>query len=170
MTGRRIRHVNNERRLKDFLSKQSELAKQKEESKRERAEKRRKKRQQLESTHHLFADAKYDEQKQKINNDLEQAIQLGAEKEREKKKRKLISTNDIKDSEIQKKTAMEVETIATTSIDSHIVKEVVIEKSKEVAKKLDSKKYAGWLGCEDLEVSSSSSDEEKESDSPAKSK
>jgi Fe2+ transport system protein B len=148
LTGRRIRHVNNEKKLKDFLEKQNDLAKQKEEKKRERVEKRKKKKEKLESSHHLFVDPKYDEQKQKISQDLNKALEIA---------RKQTSSK-------------EVEACTSSSVDKNVELDKIIHETDE-KKALSSKsnlqtksktneKFQDWMGVGDFEVSSSDEEEE----------
>jgi len=180
LTGRRMRHVNNEKRLKEFMEKQTELAKEKEHKKQERVERRRKKREQLESSHHLFLDPKYDEQKQKIADDLEHAISLGI-----KNKRKLVSNNDSNEQATTSSSSSGNENESSNDIDSKLTPSE--PKSKRIATEDESKptsstavttkleqstasasakdmttnKFKDWLGVGDLDVSSSSDDEEQ---------
>jgi hypothetical protein len=74
LSGRRIRHVNNEKKLKEFVERQEELAAERELKKSEKAKRRKQKRERLEHSHHLFVDPQYDRQKEKIANDLDEAI------------------------------------------------------------------------------------------------
>lgn len=145
LTGRRIRHVNNEKRLKDFLSKQSELAKKKEEDKKNKMDRKKKKREKLESTHHLFVDPKYDEQKQKITEELEQAMSSAISSKKSNNSEKSSSENE------------------SNSNDAKC--DVIDNKNGEkISKKIEAKddeKFKSWLGVEDIEVSSSDEDEQE---------
>lgn len=149
LTGRRIRNVKNEQRLKEFLTNQAELKKQKEEEKKAKEERRRKKREKIEAKHHMFVDPKYDEQKQKIAQDLDEAILKGVENK-------------------AKQQASDDSSPRTSSSDSNgeteiAVKEVIKEQVKvvEVKKKeVTSAVLKDWMGVGDIEVSSSDEDEE----------
>lgn len=149
LTGRRIRHVNNEKKLKDFLSKQSELAKKKEEDKKIKQERKKKKLEKLESSHHLFVDPKYDEQKQKITEDLEQAISSA------------ICSKKMENSE---KSNSGNESNSNDGINSQM-QQKDDEKDSKKSEVKDREKFKSWLGVEDLDVSSSDDDDEEE---PAK--
>ncbi|XP_050405344.1 splicing regulator SDE2 [Patella vulgata] len=74
LSGRRMRDVNNEKKLKDWLSKQSDREREKEEKRKERMERRRYRPQ------HKFDDPTYVEQKNKVVEDLEDALQRGLKK------------------------------------------------------------------------------------------
>lgn len=80
LSGRRIRHVNNERKLKEFVEKQNELAAEKEQKNLEKAKKRKQRRENLEHSHHLFVDPQYDRQKEKIASDIDEAVALALKK------------------------------------------------------------------------------------------
>ncbi len=147
LTGRRIRHVNNEKKLKEFVEKQAELAREKEEKKEEKLEKRKKKRADMEQNHHLFVDASYDKQKEKIAQDLDEAI-----------------VKAIAEKKQAKETQPEVE--ATTSAQKG-ASSIDINKKPSAACK---DKFADWMGCGDLDVSSSSGEESDEEETKAKSK
>ncbi|ESP02293.1 hypothetical protein LOTGIDRAFT_138717, partial [Lottia gigantea] len=71
LSGRRMRDVNNEKKLKEWLGKQSEREREKEEKRKERIERRRNKPQ------HKFDDPTFFEQKNKVVEDLEDALQKG---------------------------------------------------------------------------------------------
>ncbi len=166
LTGRRIRHVNNEKKLKvsigklnifkfsdiftfynwikDFLTNQAELKKQKEQEKKEK-ERRKKKRDKIEAKHHMFVDPKYDEQKQKIAEDLDQAISKGIDSKKSEKLADTEKLNELpKTSSSEQTKPIETKQKATTS-----------------------KMLEDWMGVGDLDVSSSSEDEEV---APVKSK
>ena len=191
MTGRRIRHVNQEKKLKEFLENQKELEKQKSQKMQEKLERRKRKREKLESTHHLFLDPNYDKQKLKIAEDLDEAIGKAATEQR---KRKLISSNDENvpttsantaetekfhkqtDDSASKSSSSDGEkdkvdiqasvsaTLSITTSKFEVKKSEVVEKKKNVP----TAALKDWMGCGDLDVSSSSDDEEK--DEPPKSK
>lgn len=160
LTGRRIRHVDNEKKLKEFLGNQSELKRQKEQEKVEKEERRKKKRDKIEAKHHLFVDPKYDEQKQKIANDLDEAILKGIDNRKEFEKGSNESESKNSDNEPMCSKTIVKETIIETKTSVKIV---------EIKKKETSKVLKDWMGVGDLEVSSSSDDDEEE-DVPAKSK
>lgn len=166
LTGRRIRHVNNERKLKEFMSKQVERSKQKEDEKKEKAERRRKKRDRIENaSHHLFVDPKYDEQKQKISQDLDDAIKVAAERERlNKKKRKNDENVQVKattsaKSDGKSSAAPKEEKSNKQSAIVETKQQVVHEDSKQ-SKEKSADKFKDWMGVGDLDVSSSSDDEQ----------
>jgi len=145
LTGRRIRHVNNEKKLKEFVENQNEIAKEKEQKKQEKIEKRKQKRENMEKSHHLFVDPKYDQQKEKISQDLDEAINKAtAEKKQEKAKEEVekpkITEKGISSNDINKKP----KNTAPISKD--------------------------WMGCGDLEVSSSDDDDSEEEEAPVKKK
>jgi len=149
LTGRRIRHVNNEKRLKDFLEKQSDIAKQKEEKKKERAEKRKKKKEKLESSHHLFVDPKYDEQKQKISEDINKALE--------------VAVKHNKNKEIEASTSSSADKACKNEEPIIIKSEVDNKKASSLnteSKSKASEKFKDWMGVGDLEVSSSDEEEE----------
>jgi hypothetical protein len=150
LTGRRIRHVNNEKKLKDFLEKQNDLAKQNEEKKKERAEKRKKKKEKLESSHHLFVDPKYDEQKQKISEDLNKALEIVKKQSNNK--------------EIEPSTSSSVDQACKNiESDEKIKNNIDDNKSSNSNSQVKTKtndKFKDWMGVGDLEVSSSDEEEE----------
>ena len=74
------------------MQNQKEIEKEKELKKQEKLERRKRKREKLESTHHLFLDPNYDKQKQIIAKDLDEA--LGKAVAGGQRKRKLISSAD----------------------------------------------------------------------------
>jgi hypothetical protein len=163
LTGRRIRHVNNEKKLKDFLSKQNELAKQKEQEKKEKAERRRKKRERIENNHHLFVDPKYDEQKQKISQDLDEAIKIASSEGRLlKKKRDLVKKEDEQANPEAPCSSKSVEPATTDQAKKEETKAPVAEPTKSSADGKNNKKptdkFKGWMGVDDLDVSSSDED------------
>lgn len=165
LTGRRIRHVNNEKKLKEFVEQQNELAKEKEEKKREKLEKRKKKREDLEHSHHLFVDPQYDKAKEKIANDLNEAIgkAISEKKKSEEKPRKeeAKSSNASSDNEESLKVADKIEPAQKGPSPKDINKKAntVPSGSKSI--------YSDWMGCDDLDVSSS--DEDSEEEAPKKS-
>jgi hypothetical protein len=139
LTGRRIKHVNNEKKLREFLEKQSELAKQKEEAKKERAERRKKKRDRIEAKHHLFVDPKYDQQKEKIAQDLDEAITKAIAN---KKQQQSEENNNTEENPKLVVNDTKIEATTSTNRDQTQKKETIAKPN-------------------DLEVSSSSSDEEE---------
>lgn len=149
LTGRRIRHVNNEKKLKEFLSKQSEFAKKKEEEKKNKIERRKKKREKLESTQHLFVDPKYDEQKQKITEDLEQAMSSAICSKKSNDSEKSHSENESNSNDRK-----------IDTLDNKIG-----EKNSKKIETKDDVKFKSWLGIDDIEVSSS---DEEEQEAPKK--
>lgn len=175
------------------MQNQKEIEKEKALKKQEKLERRKRKREKLESTHHLFLDPSYDKQKQIIAKDLDEALTKAVGIQR---KRKLISSNDgdqnttenlkINNDSNEKTNSSsgsneEIEKSdlvvkPSTSTDSSLIakldvkkkvddKEVkILEKKKE--KQLESLK--GWMGVDDLDLSSSD-DDEREKDEPPKS-
>ncbi|RNA36775.1 SDE2-like protein [Brachionus plicatilis] len=143
LTGRRIRHVNNEKRLKEFLSKQSEIAKKKEEEKKIKLEQKKKKREKLESSHHLFVDPKYDEQKLKITEDLEHAMSSAICSKKLNSSDKPGSENEAKSGDGNS---------SSNGEDS--------EKITKKSETKDNEKFRSWLGIDDVDVSSSEDEEE----------
>ena len=179
LTGRRIKHVNNEKKIKEFLSKQGELAKQKDLEAKERSERRKKKREQIDSKHHIFVDPKYDEQKQKITQDLEDALKIAAGKKVNKEGEVSPSTSEEKSSDESEKeenstNGKKSDSGSDKSENESSTKSVVLpttsieSKSNPVLAKKDKPKdlmFKDWMGVGDLDVSSSSDEEEQ----PAKS-
>lgn len=174
LTGRRIKHVNKEKKLKDFLSKQSEISKKKEEERTAKLDRKRKKREKLESTHHLFVDPKYDEQKQKITEDLDAAISTAIANNKLKKNttnaEKSSSDNESSNSGSENSSSngsVGDENSTQPQTSGFVGKLENAEKSVEngkLEKKPKEDKFKDWLGVGDLEVSSSSD----EDDEPAK--
>ncbi len=188
LTGRRIRHVNNEKKLREFLQNQKEIEKEKELKKQEKLERRKRKREKLESTHHLFLDPNYDKQKQIIAKDLDEA--LGKAVAGGQRKRKLISSADPEqdnaenpkvntdsnekrssgNEEIEELTTpLLVQATSSALIAKLDVKKKVDEKELEKKKEKQLESLKGWMGVDDLDVSSSDDDGE-EKDEPPKSK
>jgi len=170
LTGRRIRHVNNEKKLKDFLENQNETARLKEEKKREKIEARKKKRENLEKSHHLFVDPNYDKQKEKIAQDLDEAISKActtkkdikksdAEKSDDKTSAEDKVSNDDKTSDVDNNTKANKSEKGVSTKDIN-KKEVPVSSGKK-------KLYSDWMGCDDLDVSSSDEDESDEDTKPA---
>lgn len=136
LTGRRIRTVNRDKRLKDLLERKAEREKQKELEKQEKRERRKR---ELEVKHD-FHDPKYDEQKKKITEDIEDALTKGLN---EAKKRKLETTDDIHKE--TKKTELTVPISNTKTMD----------------------KMKDWIGV-DMNLSDLSSEEEEDKPEIAK--
>ena len=178
LTGRRIKHVNHEKRMKDFLENQTEIKKKKELEKQEKLERRKKKREKLESTHHLFVDAKYDQQKLKISQDLDEVMSKAIENDAvAKKKRKLESSDDKAENGLEngESSSDGSDEKATTSKDSNsegLAQAVAnASKSAQVTKKKTAgtaDKLKDWMGVGDLDVSSD--DEDDADEEPPKSK
>ncbi|KAK3093783.1 hypothetical protein FSP39_020170 [Pinctada imbricata] len=74
LSGRRMRDVNNEKQMKEWLSKQSQREKEKEERRRERWERRKA------MPNHKFDDPLYDQQRAQVFENLEDAVQKGLSK------------------------------------------------------------------------------------------
>ncbi|XP_021353664.1 protein SDE2 homolog isoform X1 [Mizuhopecten yessoensis] len=74
LSGRRLRDVNNEKQLKDWLGKKAEKEKEEEEKRQERLAKRRA------LPNHKFDDPQYDQQKNRVAENLEDALQKGLQK------------------------------------------------------------------------------------------
>ncbi len=170
------------------MQNQKELEKEKALKKQEKLEKRKRKREKLESTHHLFLDPNYDKQKQIISQDLDEALSKAVNMQR---KRKLISSADAdtenslqanqSDSNSNEETKSTVTTASaelsvkpstsSAAADSALIAKLDVKKkvdSKEAGaldkqkkeKQLDSLK--GWMGVDYLDVSSSDEDEQEE--------
>ncbi|XP_013073452.2 splicing regulator SDE2-like [Biomphalaria glabrata] len=71
LSGRRMRDINNEKKLKEWLAKEAEREQEREARRQERLAKR------LAPHRHKFDDKEYQEQKQKIQEDLEEALSTG---------------------------------------------------------------------------------------------
>ncbi|CAF0948209.1 unnamed protein product [Brachionus calyciflorus] len=161
LTGRRIRHVNNEKKLKDFLKKQSEVSKKKEEDKKAKLERKRKKKENFESKHHLFVDPKYDEQKLKISEDLDEAMSIAISNKKYETSKNISKTlssesessnfknHAISSNSRENKTQDQSQTGACTQA----------QLNGQIIKKQD--KFKSWLGVDDLDVSSSSDEEDQ---------
>jgi hypothetical protein len=196
LSGRRMKHVNNEKRLQEFMTKQAELAKEKEQKKKEKSERRRHKIEQFESGAtgtHLFLDPKYDQDRQKINNDLEEAIGKAMKTDRLKHKTKQSSSgknqeettsssesnssneNQIEsaNSENSENSMSETPLKITSSKNAQTAIKIVVpsttlsdsKKTKDIA----TTKFKDWLGVGDIEVSSGSDSDEVD-EQPNKSK
>ncbi|XP_074657004.1 splicing regulator SDE2-like [Tubulanus polymorphus] len=74
LSGRRMRDVNNEKKLKEWISKKADREREKEEKRKERFERRRA------VPNHKFDDPQYDQQKAKVKDNLEDALQAGLKK------------------------------------------------------------------------------------------
>lgn len=146
LTGRRIRTINRDKRLKDLIERKAERAKQKEIEKKERFERRKK---EFEKKHD-FHDPKYDEQKKKIAEDIDDAITKGLN---EHKKRKLESTADI--------VATTSENIVATTSSTTTVT------TKKEKKETPMDKMNDWLGVQ-LNTSDEDSEEEDSDETQAK--
>jgi hypothetical protein len=136
LTGRRIRTANRDKRLKELIERKTEREKQKELEKEEKRE-RRKREQELK---HDFHDPKYDEQKKKIAEDIDDALIKGLN---EAKKRKLETTDDIQN---------EIKKNGTSS-------------STKTSKPMD--KMKDWIGV-DIDPSDLSSEDEEDKPEIAK--
>lgn len=169
LSGRRIRHVNNERKLKEFVEKQNELAAEKEQKNLEKAKKRKQRRENLEHSHHLFVDPQYDRQKEKIASDIDEAVALALKK----KKAAAAANNEPSSSD---SSDSEEEKPSTSSKALHKEKEPApsgsVKKDTNKQKEKSSKDtlYGDWMGCDDLEVSSSDQDSDQGEEQPAKKK
>lgn len=82
LSGRRVRDVNNEKALTSWLSKTAERQRQREERRRERIA--RKKRQLEEGPRHKFTDVNYDIQRNKVLDNLDDAVEAGLKSLKEK--------------------------------------------------------------------------------------
>ncbi|KAI8787882.1 protein SDE2 [Biomphalaria glabrata] len=71
LSGRRMRDINNEKKLKEWLAKEAEREQEREARRQERLAKR------LAPHRHKFDDKEYQEQKQKVQEDLEEALSTG---------------------------------------------------------------------------------------------
>ena len=138
LSGRRIKTVNRDKKLKEFAEQQVERAKQKEEAKKE---KRAKRKAELEPKRHMFNDPKYEEQKTKITQDLDDALNIA------------LSSGDGK-----------IETTDT-------IVPVEDKSSKDVAKTSGHtvEKFKDWMGVE-IGTDDEDSEEEEEEPGPSKKK
>jgi hypothetical protein len=172
LTGRRIRHVDNEKKLKDFVNNQKEIEKQKELKKEEKSARLKRKRDKFENTHHLFLDPSYDKQKKRIAEDLDEAIGKSGDGQR---KRKLISSTDEQEAPLsppdhQATDVVLPQTSASANLDSiakfDLAKSKNIEENAKDKSVLEKKKEKNinslkdWMGVDDLDVSSCSDDDE----------
>jgi hypothetical protein len=155
--------------MREFLEKQAELAKQKEEAKLEKRKRRKKKLEKIEEAEtgrHLFVDPKYDEQKQKIAAELEEALDRGiGGVKKEKTSAESNGAKCSKSSSEEDNNEAVAEVVTPPPV-------VVIEEKKKVESKKSGKdvdtKLIDWMGVGDLEVSSSD-DEDDEENGPVKS-
>lgn len=156
LTGRRMKHVNQEKRLKEFMAHQAEQAKEKEIKKKEKSEKRKRKLEQLESgpATHVFLDPKYDEGREKINQDLEEALSKAAERDLLKRKKQ----NEAKTSQPVDEPAQTSNGASSESGSSSDNKKPADSDKKSVS---TASKFKDWLGVDDLDVSSSSDEEDQ---------
>lgn len=162
------------------MEKQAELAKKKEEAKLEKRKRRRKKLEKIQESstgRHMFVDPKYDEQKQKIAQELEEALDRGMSTKtkngNESSADKACTSKEAAASE-----SSDEEVAVTAVAPAPIVIEEKRDKKKEdtvaaAAKKKDiDSKLIDWMGVGDVDVSSSSSDDDDDngSEQPVKSK
>lgn len=162
LTGRRMKHVNNEKRLKEFVAKQAEMAKEKEAKKREKGERRRRKLRQIETgggAAHVFLDAKYEEGREKISQDLEEALGKGV-------KVKVVEAETKENVASRSSGSDEDDSRGKQSEPPVIVTKASFEVKKASGGDVATSKFKDWLGVGDLDVSSSESDVEDEK--PAK--
>jgi hypothetical protein len=184
LTGRRMKHVNNEKRLKEFMEKQIAMAKEKEEKKKEKALRRRQKLEQIESggSNHVFLDPQYNQNREKINQDLEEALNKALKKEKLKRKKphdhaksskedadnnEDENSNDDEQTEAVSTTNTEPTASSTTPKSETAVVETKADVTASSNDFVDSKKtkdiattkFKDWLGVGELEVSSSSDEE-----------
>lgn len=179
LTGRRIKQVNNEKKMREFLEKQAELAKKKEEAKLEKRKRRRKKLEKIDEDRngrHLFVDPKYDEQKQKIAEDIEEALDkaLAAKQRGEKSdESNVVPKASSQATESNAKSSREEDDDAAPVIAAAASSLTIVEMKKK-KETVEAKKSAGvdsklldWMGVgADVDVSSSSSEEDEKE--PAK--
>ncbi|XP_059164825.1 LOW QUALITY PROTEIN: splicing regulator SDE2-like [Physella acuta] len=78
LSGRRMRDINNEKKLKEWLAKEAEREREKEQRKQDRLAKR------LTSHQHKFEDKEYYEQRAKVQEDLEDALSKGLKRKQNK--------------------------------------------------------------------------------------
>lgn len=71
LSGRRMRDINNEKQLKDWMAKQKDREKERARRREEKAARRRA------EPLHKFEDKLYDQQKEKVSQDLDAALQQG---------------------------------------------------------------------------------------------
>lgn len=74
LSGRRMRDINNEKQLKDWMAKQKDREKERARRREEKAARRRA------EPLHKFEDKLYDQQKEKVSQDLDAALQQGSVK------------------------------------------------------------------------------------------
>ena len=153
--------MNEEKKIKEYINKQAEIAPQKEEEKKERVERRRKKREYLENgARAQFLDPEYLKQMDKINEDLNAAIKTA----HADKKRKKSSEDDQSDEEADGAKASTSAAASKLAQDSKACSsaqaaEPAHGKSSTAAAKPIAKNLKGWLGV-DAEISSSDEEEE----------
>ncbi|CAG5126108.1 unnamed protein product [Candidula unifasciata] len=80
LSGRRMRDINNEKKLKDWLAKEAERESEREQRRQERQAKR------LAQNPHKFDDAVYHEQRAKVQEDLQDALSKGLKRTHKKAK------------------------------------------------------------------------------------
>ncbi|XP_022093102.1 protein SDE2 homolog [Acanthaster planci] len=71
LSGRRMRDVNNEKKLSDWITKKAEMERERQEKRREKLERLR------QEPKHIFVDPSYDKQKQEVIENLDEAITQG---------------------------------------------------------------------------------------------
>ncbi|XP_061174579.1 splicing regulator SDE2-like [Saccostrea echinata] len=88
LSGRRMRDVNNEKQLKEWVAKKAEQEKEREEKRRERMERRRA------LPNHKFEDPLYDKQKAVVAENQEDALQTGLQRAQSKQKASCTITSE----------------------------------------------------------------------------
>ncbi|XP_048734619.1 splicing regulator SDE2-like isoform X2 [Ostrea edulis] len=88
LSGRRMRDVNNEKQLKDWVAKKAEKEKEREEKRKERMERRRA------LPNHKFDDPVYDKQRAVVAENLEDALQIGLQRAQTKQKASCTITSE----------------------------------------------------------------------------
>lgn len=88
LSGRRMRDVNNEKQLKEWVAKQAEKEKEREEKRKERMERRRA------VPNHKFDDPLYDKQRVVVAENQEDALQIGLQRAQSKQKASCTITSE----------------------------------------------------------------------------
>ncbi|CAF4506390.1 unnamed protein product [Rotaria socialis] len=170
LNGRRMRDVNNEKKLKEWMQKQLEkpATPSSDQKSKSSADEDQKDYRNVPPPH-KFSDAAYDEQKKQIADDMDESVQIAAQliqEEKRKKKKKsstAISTNDDDDNDKKDNDDDEdVETIATTKKRRH--SEDILEDGELKMKKTKKEKGASaafFLGIDLGDVSTDDDDEDE---------
>ncbi|CAF1503910.1 unnamed protein product [Rotaria magnacalcarata] len=170
LNGRRMRDVNNEKKLKEWMQKQLEKSAtpSSDQKSKSSADEDQKDYRNVPPPH-KFSDAAYDEQKKQIADDMDESVQIAAQliqEEKRKKKKKsstAISTNDDDDNDKKNNdNDDDVEKIATTKKRRH--SEDILEDGELKIKKTKKEKGANaafFLGIDLGDVSTDDDDEDE---------